>query len=211
MFRIAPEGWPFISVTAGISLIVLGLFRPWVAIVPLILTLFVVFFFRDPDRVIPEGENLIVSPADGKIISVERDAHDSFLDTPSLKISIFMSPLNVHINRAPADGEVLLVEHHEGSFRPAYTDEAALENENITMILNTSWGKILVRQIAGLIARRAVCRVKVGDHLKKGQRYGLIKFGSRVDIFLPSRAECLVNVGDTVRGGSSILARMKEQ
>ncbi len=211
MFRIAPEGWPFISVTAGISLIFLGLFRPWVAILPLILTMFVVFFFRDPERVIPEGKNLIVSPADGKIISIERDAHDSFLDTPSLRISIFMSPLNVHVNRAPADGEVLLVEHHEGSFRPAYTDEAAIENENITMILNTSWGRILVRQIAGLVARRAVCRVKVGDRLKKGQRYGLIKFGSRVDIFLPSHAECLVSIGDTVRGGSSILARMKEQ
>ncbi len=211
MFRIASEGWPFIYVTAGLTLIFYGLFRPWVAVFPLILMLFMVFFFRDPERVIPEGRGLVVSPADGKVIRIRTGAEDSLLASPGTSISIFMSPFNVHVNRAPLDGTVEDVIHREGRFRPAYSDEAPLENESTTMILSTSYGQVLVRQIAGILARRTVCRVKPGDSLSRGERYGLIKFGSRVDIYLPKSAEILVKVDDRVKAGSTVIARMVEK
>jgi len=211
MFRIASEGWPFIYVTAGLTLIFYGLFRPWVTVFPLILMLFMVFFFRDPERVIPEGRDLVVSPADGKVIRIRTDAEDSLLTSPAISISIFMSPFNVHVNRAPVDGMVQDVIHREGRFRPAYTDEAPMENENTTMILSTPYGQVLVRQIAGILARRIVCRVKPGESLKRGERYGLIKFGSRVDIYLPAGAEVLVKADDMVRAGSTVIARMAEK
>jgi phosphatidylserine decarboxylase len=122
-----------------------------------------------------------------------------------------MSPFNVHVNRAPLDGTVEDVIHREGRFRPAYSDEAPMENESTTMMLSTSYGQVLVRQIAGILARRTVCRVKPGDSLRRGERYGLIKFGSRVDIYLPKSAEILVKVNDRVKAGSTVLARMVEK
>ncbi|GBE02419.1 phosphatidylserine decarboxylase [bacterium BMS3Bbin06] len=207
MLKIAPEGWPFIYVAAGLTLIVYGIARPWMAIVPFILLLFMVFFFRDPDRVIPAGQGIYVSPADGKVIAIKKEFEGEYLKRESIRISIFMSPLNVHVNRAPCDGTVELVKHKDGRFKAAFTDEASLVNENTAMVLKTGGNMILVKQIAGVLARRVVCRVKAGDTLKRGQRYGIVKFGSRVDIHLPADVSVIVKEGQKVRAGETVIAR----
>ncbi len=180
------------------------------AVLPLILFLFMLYFFRDPERAIPEEEDIFVSPADGKVILVKDTLEEEYIRDKVKQISIFMSPFNVHVNRAPCDGTVEMVKHTPGGFSAAYTDEASLSNENIAMLLDTAYGWVLVRQVAGLIARRAVCRVSPGDTLKRGQRYGMIKFSSRVDLYLPEAVQVLVRVGQKVRAGESIVAR-KEQ
>jgi len=207
MLKIAPEGWPFIYVAAGLTLIVYGIARPWMAIVPFILLLFMVFFFRDPDRVIPAGQGIYVSPADGKVIAIKKEFEGEYLRRESIRISIFMSPLNVHVNRAPCDGTVELVKHKDGRFKAAFTDEASLVNENTAMALKRGGNMILVKQIAGVLARRVVCRVKAGDTLKRGERYGIVKFGSRVDIHLPADVSVIVKEGQKVRAGETVIAR----
>ncbi len=207
MLKIAPEGWPFIYVAAGLTLIVYGIASPWMAIVPFILLLFMLFFFRDPDRVIPAGQGIYVSPADGKVIAIKKEFEGEHLRRESIRISIFMSPFNVHVNRSPCDGTVELVKHKDGRFKAAFTDEASLVNENTAMVLKTGGNMILVKQIAGVLARRVVCRVKAGDTLKRGQRYGIVKFGSRVDIHLPAYVSVIVKEGQKVRAGETVIAR----
>ncbi|WP_333655541.1 phosphatidylserine decarboxylase family protein, partial [Dissulfurispira sp.] len=177
----------------------------WVALLPFILTLFMLYFFRDPERIAPEGDNIFVSPADGKVILIKNVREDQHLKNDAIEVSIFMSPLNVHVNRAPCDGVVESVVHTSGKFLSAFKHEASLQNENIAMLLNTKHGKVLVRQVAGFVARRAVCRVKPGDALKKGDRYGIIKFSSRLDIYLPKNTEIKVKSGDRVKAGESVL------
>lgn len=172
---------------------------------PFILTLFMVYFFRDPDRSIPEGENIFVAPADGRIIQIHKVREQQALKDDTIEISIFMSPFNVHVNRAPCDGVVEEVVHTPGKFLSAFKPEASLQNENIAMTLKGDNGRILVRQVAGFLARRAVCRVKPGDALKKGERYGLIKFSSRLDVCLPKDTEINVKSGDKVKAGETIL------
>jgi phosphatidylserine decarboxylase len=210
MVRIAPEGWPFIIILAVITLVTYFLGKPWMAVGPLFLFLFMVFFFRDPSRVIPSGEGIIVSPADGKVIQIRTKKDNEYLNEDVTEVSIFMSPLDVHVNRSPYDGTVELVKHSPGGFHAAYTDEAALKNENIAMVLRTSFGRVLIRQVAGFVARRAVCRVKPDDVLKRGERYGIIKFGSRVDTYLPKTAQIKVMVGQRVKAGETILANVSE-
>ena len=166
MMKLAPEGRPFI-IGALILTVLTALFLPVGTPVPFLLTAFMVYFFRDPERTVPEGKDLFVTPADGRIIVIRAVRETCHLNADMKQISIFMSPFNVHVNRAPCDGKVKKVRHNTGSFCAAYKDEASIKNENIEMVLETSYGDILVRQVAGFIARRAVCRKKEGDVLKR--------------------------------------------
>jgi phosphatidylserine decarboxylase len=203
---IAKEGLPFLIVSALLTLgvAVLGWTVP--AILGGLLTLFIAFFFRNPRREIPDLGNIILSPADGKVVHVGEVREERLLKDTACRISIFMSPLNVHINRSPATGKVLDSRYHPGRFLVASKDKASLDNEQNALLLETEdKSRILVVQIAGFIARRIVCYVKAGDHLKMGQTFGLIRFGSRVDLYLPANAKPTVRVGQRVKGGESIV------
>ncbi len=173
-----------------------------------VLTIFMAFFFRDPERKIPGGKGIFVSPADGKVILIKDVYEKDYLKSDTKEISIFMSPLNVHVNRAPCDGKVSVVRYSPGKFMAAYKASASLENENIVMVLDGEEGRVLVRQVAGFIARRAVSKAKVGDLLKRGERYGIIKFGSRLDVYLPQNAKIKVKLGDKVKAGETIIGEI---
>ena len=207
MIKLAPEGYPFILGFFGLTILV-GLFSPVGALLPFVLTLFMAYFFRDPERTVPEGENIFVAPADGRVILIQNVFEERFLKSEAVEVSIFMSPLNVHVNRAPSDGVVESVVHTSGKFLSAFKHEASLQNENIAMLLNTKYGRVLVRQVAGFLARRAVCRVKAGDLLRKGERYGIIKFSSRLDIYLPQNTQIRVKLGDRVKAGETVIGEM---
>ncbi len=166
------------------------------------------FFFRDPERKIPDGKGIFVSPADGKVILIKDVYEKDYLKSDTKEISIFMSPLNVHVNRAPGDGNVSAVRYSPGKFMAAYKDSASIRNENIVMVLDGKEGRVLVRQVAGFIARRAVCKAKVGDLLRRGERYGIIKFGSRLDVYLPQNAKIKVKLGDNVKAGETIIGEI---
>ena len=194
LMKIAPEGLPFILITALVSLLAIGLCG------------FMFYFFRDPERQPPDRPDAFICPADGRILLIRRIETSSPLGKPCLQISIFMSPFNVHVNRAPCDGTVSAVAHHDGRYFAAYKDEASVLNENTEMTLTTAYGPILVRQVAGFLARRTVCRVHPGATLKQGQRFGIIRFGSRVDLYLPEKAEPSVKPGDVVHAGETIVA-----
>ncbi len=208
MFKFAPEGYPFI-VAFGLLTIAAAFFAGTAfALVPFLLTGFMCYFFRDPERNIPQGEHLFVSPADGKVIVIRDVYEDRHLLADTKQISIFMSPLNVHVNRAPCDGKIKTVKHNKGRFLAAYKDDASMKNENIEMVLETRYGDILVRQVAGFVARRAVCRKKAGDVLKRGERYGIIKFSSRLDVYLPKDTDIKVKMNETVKAGETVLAEI---
>jgi phosphatidylserine decarboxylase len=206
MLQFAKEGYPFILFFALVTIVSAVLRWNWVSVAALILTLFMFFFFRDPDRNTPEEDNAFISPADGKVILITKAKEDEVLNEEKLKISIFMSPLDVHVNRSPCDGVVKSVKHYPGKFFKAFTDDASILNEHITMLLDCGkLGPIVVKQIAGAVARRSVCRAKPGDKLLRGQRYGIIKFSSRADIFLPLNTEVKVKLNDKVLAGETIL------
>ncbi len=209
MLRIAREGYPFIVFFVAVTVISYFVWI-WAFPVAFSLMIFMFFFFRDPERVIPEGEDIFVSPADGKIIMIEEVKEDRYLKINLRMVSIFMSPLDVHVNRSPCEGRVKSVIYSPGRFLSAFKHEASLENENITMILNTEYGDVIVRQVAGFLARRAVCRVKEGDSLKRGERFGIIKFSSRVDLFLPLNAAIRVRLGERVKAGETIIAELED-
>jgi phosphatidylserine decarboxylase len=212
---IAREGYPFIAYSVGLTALLglsalklqsLVLAAP--ALISLLLTLFVVSFFRNPERTPPGDENSVVAPADGTVIVVERVA-ETPLGVEALKISIFMSVFNVHVNRSPLDGTVVDITYHPGRFLDARDGRASSENERNSVVLQTAGGvKIAFVQIAGLIARRIICYPKVGDSLIRGTRYGLIRFGSRVDVYLPVDVEPLVKLGDTTTAGETLLGRL---
>jgi phosphatidylserine decarboxylase len=166
------------------------------------LALFCVYFFRDPERVIPAGP-VAVSPADGKVVHVRQ------LDAGNTRVSIFLNIFNVHVNRAPVEGRITDISYQPGRFVMAHREEASSENEQNTLTIDSGGARVVTRQIAGLIARRIVCRKKPGDTVKRGERFGLIKFGSRVDVFFGPEWELAVKPGDKVRGGSSVLARRR--
>ena len=207
MLKFAPEGYPFISLTAAATIAAFIIGGVWAAALPLVLTLFVAFFFRDPERRVPEGDNIFVSPADGRILQVQTVTEEKFLKSTAIEISIFMSPLNVHVNRAPCAGVVESVVYTSGAFISAFKPEASIRNENIAMLLKGS-SSILVRQVAGAVARRVVCRARLGDNLKKGERYGIIKFSSRLDVYLPENTEIKVKTGDSVKAGETIIGQL---
>ncbi len=203
--RLAPEGYPFIVGSLTITVIT-GIFTEiWVALIPLFLTVFMIYFFRDPEREIPEGEGLFVSPADGKIILIKDVFEKEHLKADVKEISIFMSPFNVHVNRAPCDGKIKSIQHNKGKFMAAYKSDASFRNENIEMTLETKYGDILVRQVAGYVARRAVCRANAGNSLRRGERYGIIKFSSRLDVYLPKNTAIKVKLGNKVKAGETVI------
>lgn len=181
---------------------------PWLAGVSGLLLLFVLNFFRDPERAIPNEEGVVVSPGDGKVVEIIEEK-DALLDEPYRRISIFLNVFNVHVQRTPVGGRIEKVKYNEGKFLNAASHKASLDNEQNSMIIHTGKEKVLVKQIAGLIARRIVCWAKEGDNYSLGQRFGLIRFGSRVDLFLPLSAEVKVSLGDHVAGGSSIIGYLK--
>lgn len=169
---------------------------------------FVVQFFRDPPRSPPAGEGLVVSPADGRVVAVQK-TRDPFLGRDALKISVFMNVFNVHSNRSPVDGEVKQVWYHRGSFLNAALDKASLENERNAIWLRTAQGAdVVCVQVAGLIARRILCYVRSGDALARGERYGFIRFGSRLDVYLPPQARIRVAIGEKVRAAQSVAAEL---
>lgn len=173
----------------------------------IILFLGILYFFRSPERIIPENLNLLLSPADGKVIRVEENMEAEFFDRPMQHLSIFMSPLNVHLNRYPTNGKVLYYRYHPGKFLVAWHPKSSLLNERTTIVFETPGGvKYLVRQIAGVLARRIVCYAREGMDVKQGDELGFIKFGSRLDVFLPPGTKLLVKPGDKVTGGVTALA-----
>lgn len=202
---IAREGWPFLAAAFALAFFVTLFSVAWS--IPLwIIALFILQFFRDPARTVPQQANAVISPADGRIVVVEK-ARDPYADREALKISVFMNVFNVHSNRAPVDGLIERVEYFPGKFVNADLDKASIENERNALVIKAGNGEtVTCVQVAGLIARRILCYVKPGDGLNKGQRYGFIRFGSRVDVYLPVSATPKVTVGDKVSATETILA-----
>jgi phosphatidylserine decarboxylase len=205
---IAREGWPFLGIAFVFSLAIHLSFRFMWALPFWLITLFILQFFRDPPREIPDDPQAVLSPADGRIVAVEK-VRDPYLERDALKISVFMNVFNVHSNRSPVDGTVRQRWYHAGTFLNAALDKASLENERNALWLQTRGGEdITCVQIAGLVARRILCYVDQGAGLERGQRYGFIRFGSRVDVYLPLDAEVRAALGDKVYATESILARL---
>jgi phosphatidylserine decarboxylase len=204
---IAREGWPFLAIAVGVAAVATWV-APWWSVPLWLAALFVLQFFRDPARPVPEGEGLVLSPADGRIVQVG-SARDEYLARDAVKLSVFMNVFNVHSNRAPVDGTVENVWYFPGSFVNADLDKASVENERSAMHLRTAAGHdVTVVQVAGLIARRILCYAGKGDRLARGQRYGFIRFGSRVDVYLPPGSRPRVAIGDKVSATSTVLAEL---
>jgi phosphatidylserine decarboxylase len=206
---VAAEGWPFIIPLAAVTVLCFLFGWKHVGYVALALSLFVLFFFRDPERAIPEGKGVVVSPADGKVIVIKDIYEPDYLKQDVKQISIFLSVFNVHVNRAPIGGTVETVKYNPGKFLVASADKASLDNEQTGMVISDGKNKVLVKQIAGLIARRIVCYAKTGETVKAGERYGLIRFGSRVDLFLPKNTDLMVKVGDRIKGARDVIGVIK--
>ncbi len=202
---IAREGWPFLALALIAAVLATAVFGNWSW--PFwIIAIFVLQFFRDPPRMIPQKPNAVLSPADGRIVVVEK-AHDPYANREALKISVFMNVFNVHSNRSPVDGKVEKVEYFPGQFVNADLDKASTENERNAVVITAANGQtVTCVQVAGLIARRILCYVNAPDTLYRGQRYGFIRFGSRVDVYLPLTARPLVTVGEKVAATETILA-----
>ena len=209
-FPIAKSGYPFIFAAAFTTAIFALLGFTFLALTGLVATFFICYFFRDPDRVVPNYSGVVVSPADGKIIFAGPVDNNLFLEGRCLKISIFMSIFNVHVNRIPCAGKVKTIRYYPGKFFSANLDKASKLNEHNAIILATEEGKeICIVQIAGLIARRIICHIQKGDTVDRGQRFGLICFGSRLDVYLPSTLNLSVVAGDKVKAGVSVLGDLK--
>ena len=205
-FPIAAPGYPYIFASAFVTFVLalLGLTLP--ALVALAATLGICAFFRDPDRLIPDDSGAVVSPADGKVIVTDPKATSPFGAEECLKVSVFMSVFNVHVNRAPCHGRVMEIDYRPGRFHMAHKDAAVSSNEQNALLLETEDKQMLaVVQIAGWVARRIICAVKVGQDLARGQRFGMICFGSRLDLYLPTGSRLNVKKGDKVAAGTSIL------
>ena len=204
---VAREGWPFLALSVAVAAVATYFFGWWS--LPLwVVALFILQFFRDPPREIPSGEGLVLCPADGRVLLVG-DARDPWLNRDALKISVFMNVFNVHSNRSPVDAVVQTVTYSAGTFVNAAFDKASSDNERNALHLRTASGTdVTCVQIAGLIARRILCYVKAGDRLARGERYGFIRFGSRVDVYLPPASRARVAIGDTVKASSTILAEL---
>jgi len=203
---IAREGWPFVAVSLAAATLVHALAGLWWALPLWAVALFILQFFRDPPRQIPREPGAVLSPADGRIVAVER-ARDPYLGRDALKVSVFMNVFNAHSNRSPVDGEVRNAWYHPGSYFNAELAKASFENERAALWIRTAGGAdITCVQVAGLIARRILCYAQAGQHLARGERYGFIRFGSRVDVYLPTAATPRASLGDKVYATESILA-----
>ncbi len=209
-FPIARPGYPIIFACAFATAVFALLGISFLAVFGLAATFFVCWFFRDPDRSIPVREGSVVSPADGRVIITDDIEKTQYYDGPCRKISIFMNVFNVHVNRVPHEGTVKKVRYFPGKFFNADLDKASKDNEQNAVFLETEDGRnICFVQIAGLIARRIICRVQPGDRMERGQRFGMICFGSRLDVYLPPETNIEVSVGDIVKAGGSVLGCLK--
>jgi phosphatidylserine decarboxylase len=207
---IAREGWPFLAAALAAAILAAWAAGFWWSLPLWLAALFVLQFFRDPPREVPEDPLAVASPADGRVVAVEK-ARDPWLQREALKVSVFMNVFNVHSNRAPVDGTVREVWYHAGEFLNAALDKASLANERNALWLHTRGGAdVTCVQIAGLVARRILCYVGAGAELAKGQRFGFIRFGSRVDLYLPLDAQAVAAIGDKVYAAESVLARLAE-
>jgi phosphatidylserine decarboxylase len=207
---VASEGYPFIALFAFVTLVFALLGWSFVTVLLLALTLFTIFFFRNPERSVPSEEGAVVAPADGKVVFVGSVMEERYFKAEVVKVSIFMSVFNVHVNRAPFSGTVVEKFYNKGEFFNAALDKASLQNEQAGILLETETGKrLLFVQIAGLIARRIVTYPGIGDRLAQGMRYGLIRFGSRVDVYFPPEAEISAKVGDRTVAGETILGYLR--
>ena len=207
--RVAPEGWPFIAIAWGV-LGLLAWFHIWIAVALwLPIAAWVVAFFRDPIREGPRGDELVLAPADGKVVSVIPIDEPAYLRGPSTRVSIFMNVFNVHVNRYPTRGRIGFRAYVPGKFGHAGPEKASTENEQSSVGLDTPRGKLLIKQIAGSIARRIVTDHKEGAEVGQAERMGLIRFGSRVDVFVPLGVVVLVKVGDNTKAAQTVVARWK--
>jgi len=208
----ALDGLPFIG-AAGLILIILGVIASFTGsniiwgftYAEALLLLFIIFFFRDPDRVTPEGEGLVISAADGKVVLIKEVSFPELSDEKLIQVSVFLSVFNVHVNRIPVSGVVDEIKYYPGKFLAAWNEKASLENEQTLISIDTGTKKIYFKQIAGLIARRIVWKLESGQSVRAGERFGLIRFGSRVDILLPLNSEIRVKVGENVKGGETVI------
>lgn len=206
MMRVAPEGRPFIA-GAWIVVAALAWLAPWWLLLWLPIAIWVIAFFRDPVRPGARGENVAIAPADGLVVSITTIDEPAFVKERTNRVSIFMNVFDVHVNRYPASGQIEYKNYHPGRFGHAGTEKASLDNEQCSIGLATSRGKMLVRQIAGLVARRIITDHGVGDVAVQGERMGMIRFGSRVDIFLPVAARVLVQTGQRTQAGVTVVAQ----
>ena len=208
-FPVAKPGYPFIFAAVFATAVFALLELTAAALLGLVGTLFIAYFFRDPDRAVPSSPAAVVAPADGKVIDLQTVDGGSYFDGECRKLSIFMSVFNVHVNRIPCEGVVRKIDYHPGKFVAANLDKASSDNERNAVFIETQTGKpITVVQVAGLVARRIICRVTQGDAVAKGQRFGMICFGSRVDVYLPMEFDASVAVGDLVQSGTTILGEL---
>lgn len=206
---LAREGWPFIAIAIAAALLVAWIAGPWWSAPLWLLAVFVVQFFRDPPRAQAAEAGAVLSPADGRVVAVMR-ARDPYTGRDALQVSVFMNVFNVHSNRSPVDGEVTEVRYFPGRFLNAALDKASLENERNALLIRVDGGpSITCVQIAGLIARRILCYAKPGTRLRRGDRFGFIRFGSRVDLYLPLEAVPCASLGDVVYAGQTVLANLK--
>lgn len=204
---VAREGWIFVIFCLLISILLYYLAGYAGALIGLVFTIFCLFFFRNPERTIPSEKGVVVSPADGVIMDITTIAEDRYVQAKTQRVRIFLNIFNVHVNRNPITGKIEWVEKVAGEYLPAYKDEASYKNVRNYLGISTEWGRILVVQITGLIARRLVCWVKPGDTLQTGDRFGLIRFGSCTEIYLPEKVVINVKPGQKVKGGETVIAR----
>ena len=204
---VAAEGWPFILPPAAAACIMAVMGWAGAATVFAVVALAFLGFFRDPDRTAPDLPGAVLAPADGRVMVIT-EALDPWVG-PAVRVSIFLSPLDVHVNRAPIGGLVKDVEYVAGRFLAAYRPEASEQNERCAMSLDGDRARVTVTQISGVLARRIVCRVRPGDTVRAGERYGLIRFGSRTDLVLPRGTDLRVQMGDRVRGGESVMGVLR--
>jgi len=206
---IAREGWPYLLLLGIPAIFVMKFFGFYISLPIWVLFVFVLQFFRDPPRLVPVAPNAVLSPADGRIVAVEKTT-DVYANREALKISIFMNVFNVHSNRVAVNGRIKSIQYFPGKFFNADLDKASTENERNAVIIESAGHIVTLVQVAGLIARRILCYAHVGDFVKKGERYGFIRFGSRVDVYLPTEAEPLVSVGDKVYATTTLLAILSQ-
>lgn len=207
-FSIAKEGIPYIGLGGLLAIFFFFMKIYWFAAIILAFTLFCLYFFRDPPRTPERNDDSFVSPADGKIIVIDKKTKHELFPAGCLKVSIFMSVFNVHINRSPTEGKITRIQYRSGKFLPAYSMASASDNEQNELWIENNQTTYAVNQIAGILARRIVCWKQEGDNLSRTQRFGLIQFGSRVDIFLPTNFELEIKMGDSVYGGQTILGHL---
>ncbi len=210
------DGWVMVVPLAALAIasLVIDYLAPgliWIVLAAVFaaLALFIGFFFRDPTRRVPPGDGLVISGGDGRVVTVEEIENDPFIDGPATQISVFLSIVNVHVNRIPISGVIKLRQRIEGNFKLAFKDEASGDNAQMVLGIEGEKGRVLIKQIVGFVARRIVCNVHEGDEVRIGDRFGLIRFGSRIDVIVPAGTEIRVKNGDRVRGGETILGVLR--